>query len=282
MLACRHDREPFGAAMCAHLRVCREPWLGYVRSYTGTGMGTELLCHSCVDECKNGRSITTEVVCQECFEYAITEIGDLDGVRGKPEIRIRSEPFNLQLHNTRLPTEAGTIVDVSPIANEGRSIWLLLGENGLVTRFDADTGECRRLAHVSLAAEPDHKPWCGHILKRRLHASPGGDFAAIVNDYGRYGLIIDLRSGQVTLALDGGDYHSETVPFSFAFVQVNGRVVAIHRRAWNRLDVSDPSTGNLLTARGPTSYQRGEDRPIHYLDYFHGGAAHQSEQCSNR
>ena len=103
-----------------------------------------------------------------------------------------------------------------------------------------------------------------------MHASPCGNFAAIVNDYGHHGEVIDLRSGQVTLTLDGGDYYPETVPFSFAFAQVHGRVVAIHRTAWNRLDVSDPSTGNLLSNRSPTSYRTGEDRPLHYLDYFHG------------
>jgi hypothetical protein len=233
-------------------------------------MGTEFLCYSCVSEREKGQSITTEVVCQECFEYAIIEIGDLDGVRGKPEIRILSEPFNLQLRYTDLPMEAGKIVDISPIVNEGRSIWLLLAEDGRIIRFDADTSERRPLLHASLASEPDHKPWCGHILKRRLHPSPGGDFAAIVNDYGRFGQIIDLRTGQVTLALDGGNYHSDTVPFSFAFAQEKGRVVAIHRTGWNRLDLSDPTTGNLLTVRGPTSYQRGENRPDHYLDYFHG------------
>jgi hypothetical protein len=48
MLACGHDREPFGAPMCVHLRICREPWLSYVRWYTGSGMGTEFLCNSCV------------------------------------------------------------------------------------------------------------------------------------------------------------------------------------------------------------------------------------------
>src|SRR5262249_48924840 len=76
--------------------------------------------------------------------------------------------------------------------------------------------------------------------------------------------------GKVTLALDGGDYHPETVPFSFAFALVRGRLVAIHRAAWNRLDLSDPYTGELLSVRNPTGYQRGENRPVHYLDYFHG------------
>jgi hypothetical protein len=44
----------------------------------------------------------------------------------------------------------------------------------------------------------------------------------------------------------------------------------VHRTAWNRLDVSDALTGRLLTPREPTSYQRDEPRPEHYLDYFHG------------
>jgi hypothetical protein len=81
---------------------------------------------------------------------------------------------------------------------------------------------------------------------------------------------MDLRSGKATLPLDGGDYHPETVPFSFAFAESQGQIVAIHRTAWNRLDISDASSGRLLTERGPTSYKHGEARPQHYLDYFHG------------
>jgi hypothetical protein len=270
MLACGHDREPFSAPMCVHLRVCREPWLSYLKWYTGSGMAIELLCNSCAAKRENGQSITTEVVCQECFEYATTEIGDFQGVRGKPEIRIRTAWFNPQLQTTDLPKDVGKVADISPILTEGRSIWLLLTEDGLISQFDANTGASKRLVCASLTPESDHRPWCGHILKRRLHSSPNGDFAAIVNDYGRYGQIIDLRTGRVTLALDGGDYHAETVPFSFAFAKVRGRVFAIYRTAWNRLDIADPSTGTLLSARGPTSYQRGEDRPVHYLDYFHG------------
>jgi hypothetical protein len=270
VLSCGHDREPSGTSLCVHLRVCREPWLRYLRWYTGSGMNMELLCNSCVVEREKGQSVTTEVVCQECSEYATTEIGDLDGVRGKPEIRIRSEPFNPQLQVTKLPKEIGAIVDLSPIITEDRSIWLLLTEDGLLVKFDAAAGTWKRLACASLAPEPDHTPWCDHVLKRHLHGSPSGDFAAIVNDYGRYGQIIDLRSGRVTLALDGGDYHAETIPFSFAFARLAGREVAIHRTDWNRLDMSDLSTGTLLTARDLTSYQQGENRPTHYLDFFHG------------
>lgn len=270
MLACGHEEAPFGSPICEHLRVCREPWLSYLRWYTGSGLDSELICKSCADKRQSGQAIATEVVCQKCFEYATSEIGDQEEVRGKPEIRIRSEPFNLELQNTGLPKEVGKIVDFSPIIGERGSTWLLLYEDGLIARFDADTGESRRLAKASLASELDDKPWCGHILKQHLHCSSDGAFAAIVNDYGRYGQIIDLRSGQTTLTLDGGKYYPDTVPFSFTFARIRGQVVAIHRTDWNRLDVSDPATGGLLTVRNPTSYQRGEDRPTHYLDYFHG------------
>jgi len=66
-----------------------------------------------------------------------------------------------------------------------------------------------------------------------------------VNDYGQYGQVIDLRSGKITLNLDGGDYCPETVPFSFGFASWQGNVVVIHRAAWNRLDISDASTGTF-------------------------------------
>jgi hypothetical protein len=243
----------------------------YVKWYIGVGLDAELLCTPCADARAQGQTAPADHVCEECFEYATTEVGELAGVRGKPEIRARSEPFDAALRTTAIPRDVGAIVDIAPIGRESGSVWLMLAEDGALIRIDADTGDWKRLATASVPPEPDREAWAGHVLKPRLHASAGGEFAAVVHDYGRYGQIIDLRSGEVTLALDGGDYHTETVPFSFAFAEVAGRVVAIHRTDWNRLDVSDPATGKLLTARHPTSYRTGEQRPEHYLDYFHGG-----------
>jgi hypothetical protein len=84
-------------------------------------MDSEFLCRSCVNERESGRSVTAELVCQECFEYATTEVSDLEGVRGRPEIRIRPEPINMQLRRTALPKEAGQIVDIAPIVEERRA-----------------------------------------------------------------------------------------------------------------------------------------------------------------
>jgi hypothetical protein len=270
MLACGHERTPFGSPLCAHLRACRKPWISYIKWYVGSGLAVEMICNPCAEDRERGSSTAAELVCEECFEYATTEVGDVVGMRGKPEIRTRSERFHIELRETVLPRELGTIVDIAPVAPGRASTWLILADDGVIARLDADTGEWSRLATTTVPSEPDHKPWMGHVLRRRLHASANGEFAAVVNDYGRYGQIIDLRSGAVTATLDGGDYHPDTVPFSFTFTQVHGRVVAIHRTAWNRLDLSEASTGALLSDRGPTSYQGGEERPGHYLDYFHG------------
>jgi hypothetical protein len=270
MLACTHDREPFGSAVCVHLRTCRQPWLRYLRWYTGSGLDCELLCAACVAEREQGQTVTAERVCESCFEFATEEVGDLDGIRGKAGIRTRDAPFNPVVRQVALPPALGTIIDIAPVeGTTGRSEWLLLAEDGTLARFDADTETWSRVGSTSLPAEPERRGGSAHV-KRSLHASTDGRFAAVVNDHGRHGQVVDATSGETTLNLDCGDYYPETVPFSFSFARVRERLVAIHRTDWNRLDVSDPSTGELLTARQPTSYREGEPRPAHYLDYFHG------------
>lgn len=186
------------------------------------------------------------------------------------EIRSRADPFPIERRETALPPELGPVVDIAAVSRARASAWVILAEDGAIARLDADTGAWSRLASTTVPVLPDREPWMGHVPRRRLHTSLDGSFAAVVNDYERHGQIIDLRSGAVTATLDGGDYHPETVPFSFAFAEIHGRVVAIHRSGWNRLDLLDAATGVSLSERGPTSYRDGEERPANYLDYFHG------------
>lgn len=270
MLACNHDRPPYGSPLCSHLQTSREPWISYVRWYIGREMDFECLCVPCAEERARGGTVATAAICEECFAYVMEEVCDLTGIRGAAEVLRRPEQISDCLQRTVLPLGAGRIVDIAAISGDPHSRWLLLSESGAISRFDAESGEFVMLGAATVPAEPDHKPWGNHPLRQRLHASEGGEFAAVVHDYGRHGQVVDLATGRVTMALDGGNYHPETVPFSFAFSKWRNQVVAIHRTAWNRLDVSDPSTGALLTERGPTKYSQGEQRPKHYLDYFHG------------
>jgi hypothetical protein len=178
--------------------------------------------------------------------------------------------LNTELKKTTLPREIGTILDIAPIDQSGHSEWLMLAEDGCVIRMNADDLTWKHVASSAILPEPDHEPWNDQPLRHHLHASGCGRFAAVVNDYGKHGQLIDLQRCAVSRVLDGGDYHSDTVPFSFTFVNVSHRVLAVHRADWNRLDITDPATGELLTERSPTQYKEGESRPPHYLDYFHG------------
>jgi hypothetical protein len=168
------------------------------------------------------------------------------------------------------PAGVQAAADLAPVADEAGPGWLVLDAAGVISRWDQAAGTCVALAATSVPLEAGDRAWCGRDLQRRLHASASGLFAAVVNDYGRFGEVIDLRAGQVTMALDNGGSHEETVPFSLAFARHHGRDVVIHRTAWNRLDVSEAASGRLLTAREPASWQPGEPMPAHYLDYFHG------------
>ena len=184
--------------------------------------------------------------------------------------------MNTQLRTTALPDEISNAVDLAPLDLVSGSTWLILGRDGAIHRLDAESAAHSRVGTTTVVAAAE--PMAGDSERTRirygfpsprlrLHVSGDGRFAGVVNDYGRHGEVIDLESNRVTVTIDGGDYHPDTVPLSLAFARHEGGTVVIHRTKWNRLDVSDPRTGELLTPRdSPSAQPMGE----HYLDYFHG------------
>jgi hypothetical protein len=148
---------------------------------------------------------------------------------------------------------------------------LVLTAEGALHGIDLRTDASAQLCTVGL---PDIDLGDDHgnfgAPRHRLHASSDGKYAAIVVDHGRTGIVVETQSGTATMQLDGGDDCEETVPFSACFLRLHGRNVFVHRTAWNRLDAADPSTGRSLTDRHIATYESGGERPMHYLDYFHG------------
>jgi hypothetical protein len=229
-----------------------------------------LLCEQCRVSARAGEVVETTAVCAACLGRIQDDIGDLVGVDGSPEVLQRPCQLSGELRHLTVPKEMGDVLGIAPLEKASRSLWLGLGASGLVFRADVDAATVVVLCDVGLAPEPEHEPWCGHELRHRLHVSRDGEYAAVVNDYGTQGLVFEVATGRVTMQLDGGSYHSETVPFSLCFAEDRGRTVLVHRTAWNRLDVSDPASGALLTPRQLTELGQGEDIPEHYQDYFHG------------
>ncbi len=168
-----------------------------------------------------------------------------------------------------LTWEHAPIVDTCAVQADYGHL-LVLTADGSLHGVDLDTGHRTALCSLPLPPLP---PPTGHTAfgtaAYRLHASPDGQYAAIVTDYGRHGLAIDVATGAPTMQLDGGDYYAHTVPFSACFLRHRDRTIFVHRTAWNRLDAADPATGASLTARDIAPYANN-NRPAHYLDYFHG------------
>ena len=267
MLSCGHDREPYGSPLCVHLRV---PGFdaGYCMNwYTGSGLNSEILCPVCAAKRKEGARPPVAQVCEECFEAAADQF-DIGFAGGSPEIRSRPEPMNAGLVETPLPANMGDVVDIAPIDGVGDSLWLTLSENGAIHRFDCANQQGRQLACATISLDPPE--WNRNGQCMRLHASPCGKFAAVVIDGGSHGEILELQSGEVTISLGGGDYQCHTVPYAFAFARLRGRTVAVHRTDWNRLDLSDPGTGRVLSDRPCHTKHWPAPDPEHYLDYFHG------------
>ena len=261
VLPCGHAALVGPSRLCAHLLGSEGG--AHVKLLTGHGLEVDLCCPACDPGPDGGAGPELFTACEGCV--ARVEESWYAAWRGTPELRERPEPIDRTV--VEIPLTVAPVA-LAAVHAEPRSLWLLLTSDDQIVRLDAGTGALTPLAQVTLAPEPDDNP--RRPPRRRLQASPEGRFAAVVNDYGQHGQVVDLRTGRATLTLDGGSYHADTVPFSVAFALDGERTLVVHRTDWNRLDISDAATGARLTERGPTSYTRDQQRPEHYLDYFHG------------
>ena len=156
------------------------------------------------------------------------------------------------------------ILAFQPVSADSTPVCIAITESGGLCRIDLAAGLVTPLTRI---ADAD----VNLTEEVSLHLSQDGELAAIVNSFGPRGVVIRLTFGEVTLHMERGNYYPEHSRFPVSFVEINGRTLLVHATAWNRLDVSDPRTGKLLTERGPTFYQTGQSEPAHYLDYFHAG-----------
>ncbi|GIF42441.1 hypothetical protein [Actinoplanes xinjiangensis] len=247
-LACGHVAHPGRRRVCPHmLDPAANEDVAYVRLLSGNGLDGDLCC----TRCDRDGDPELAVVCEGCVAlYDDGESGYFEGWRGEPGVSERPEPVDTTVTVTPLP---GPVLDLAPLPSpHGEPSWLVLGEGGRwLLRFQAAGGAYRRVCRVRLPAEETTPR-----TRLRLHASPDGRFAAVVRDFGRFGRVYDLASGKATIEIDGGDYHCEQVPLSLVFFRYGGSTLVAHRTAWNRLDISDPATGRLLTARDEADGER--------------------------
>ncbi|QHW34743.1 hypothetical protein GZH47_30740 [Paenibacillus rhizovicinus] len=170
--------------------------------------------------------------------------------------------FRFERTEWKLEEEA---LAIEPAVNEANVYYVLTSGGGLVRIHTADRSQT-----VVYTIREDELDISSHVS---IILSPLNDFAAVTQTYGRHGVVIDLRNPRVSMAIERDDYHSEQSIFPAAFFVDQRRTLFIHGTKWNRLELSDPSDGKLLTERLILENRMDEEtfvRAEHDLDYFHG------------
>ncbi|QSQ17698.1 hypothetical protein [Myxococcus landrumensis] len=248
-LDCGHAAPAVGR-WCKHLLADEDA--SFIVRFTGQGVDHELRCEACDKDAAGAREPVA--ICSACHHTKMGRVFDLMAIRGRPEIRTRETALRFEHRELRLPALAGrTLKALTALGSAPRVEWLAVDERGELLRLDLEEDTVSRVGAVSAES-------LDLTAELALHASACGRYAAVVNSRGSRGVVVELASGAVKLALDRGDYHVEHCEFSVAFFRDGDRTLVVHATAWNRLDVTDPATGELLTRREP-----------HELDYFHCG-----------
>jgi hypothetical protein len=100
----------------------------------------------------------------------------------------------------------------------------------------------------------------------------------VVNDRGRYGLVLDWTTGKQQLSLDRYRAYYQVTRFPIAFFEYQGDTLLIHATGNNRLDIFNLEKSIQLTERDLPVWKRGEKCPEHYLDYSHCGLSVSPDQ----
>ena len=106
-------------------------------------------------------------------------------------------------------------------------------------------------------------------------------YICVSEKYGLNASVINLTTKKIQ-EFRREDYHSDVSVYSTDFIKREGKIFFIHQTCWNRLDITDLETGELLTERKikieqiPDRYNeetgetiKGKWESENYLDYFH-------------
>ncbi len=251
--------------VCAHIRDQHADWT-YAKAFSGIGTEYALVCLKC-RETSEAIEANLQPVAAELFAEIESE-GMWDcgrnAILNRPEVLSRTSNLSFQHeeHHSAVVLP-GVVEDLKPVMASLNGECLVLMEGGDLFRVDPILGDIQSLLNVTRTCPTLTSP-------RSLIVSPEGNITAVVERRGQHGVILDLETGRITMMLDRGNHHPEQTDYPLAFFAADGQLRVIHGTDWNRLDISDPRTGAMMTDRSPTSYQQGEKRPEQDLNYFHG------------
>jgi predicted NAD-dependent protein-ADP-ribosyltransferase YbiA (DUF1768 family) len=256
-IQCEHQDPEAVRLACEHLLADGAWNRPFHRSFTGQGSAYNLICPACFAALPKPPPLRK--ICGDCHEGLHS--GNRGPDAGAPVFPERATDLRFEHRTVRLPgLDEAEIIAITPIPLEA-SVWLMLDKSGRLHRVDLARG-CSEAG----GAAPDDA--IDRAVGLTLRAAPDGRLAAIAEREGRRAVVIEPATGRITMRILRDNYHEKHCPFPIAFFAVGARLYLAHATAWNRLDVSDPATGEILTARLIAPYEK-DTRPPHYLDYFH-------------
>lgn len=260
-ISCPHNDAEILKKVCSHILSSKNERSGYIKSFTGIGIEYDLVCRQCAEKPADIND-NLQAVCIKCFAE-LEEKGYWEDLIGLPQILERQTNLCFKHRTIAIPElTSESILEIKPVESSTESLWIALTASHKLFTLNLSDNSVQLMFDLS-EADFDFKSYIS------LYISNDARFAAIANDFAENGIVVDLVNKKLTMFLERGDYCSYTTAFPVAFSYLDGRHLLIHGTDWNRLDISDPQTGELLTEREPSSYQHGEERPEHYLDYFH-------------
>jgi hypothetical protein len=243
--------------ICQHLTAAPEE---YHLWFTGVGVDCHFVCPDCAGrypELPTELVEATDALIDHCKSEASWQ-----GICGRPEIkqRLTSLRFTHQSCSLRFPQDS-RLIDIQPSVNTPGS-WVALLSSGNLALLNPRGGDLEVLFPLTyLSFEIDQET--------ALCLSPKQDYVAVYQVSNQDACVFDLRTGAISARTNRGTYRPENSHYPIAFFEREGRSLLVVATDWNRLDIIDPGSGELLTERAPTCYRKGEERPPHYLDYFH-------------
>ncbi|WP_226661395.1 hypothetical protein [Microbulbifer aggregans] len=70
------------------------------------------------------------------------------------------------------------------------------------------------------------------------------------------GVVVRIGDSKEILSLSAGEYHTELTPLPVCFIAHNSKTHLVHATDWNRLDITDLETGEIITGRDLTESPR--------------------------
>lgn len=244
--------------VCHHIADKEDGDVDFFRYFTGDGTEYYLICSDCFDSLDkldyNLRELPFESF-KKYDNYMFTCIGH----RGLPQVKKRNTSLRFEHSTIELNQEIGeNILDFQPYNSDSNCKLIALTESMRLILIDLDKSDYSELCRISSDIKIDI------TQEVRIILASGSDLCAFVNLKGQFGTVINIKTGKLLMELDRGNYYNEVSNFPVAFFDWEGKTLIIHGTDWNRLDITDPLTGENLTKR------ETDNEKENYLDYFHG------------